>query len=753
MDSINRIPLVWDTEDDKNLLGSLFPQGLKSSGFSSGNKFPQFPINNDFTTLSPKDIGNKYYGNNQVYEQGGIKVYADDDIPIKGGTLEEVKVYDNDFYKDFKDFSFTLFVTKNGARLLSQFKECVVSSNEIALFLEIDDVNNFTGSVMEAKVGSNVDRSKLPIAEMLIFMRSKKVNLEDKDIIELINGAFQSRNSLLNWIGSVAIKVATGITSFVFKGVNLLNQAFIDLFDALLIAENHWNTEAKEYSPFFVPDKVLELLKTNDNDSKITEAILLPITLQIVGIEKGISSSMALLKPILPDKIYNNLNHNLSLKFQEIDSFLEHIKGAHFLELIKTAAEVANAHLCGFINGIVDFFKGIFEIIGIVLNIVQAQVDFIREPFYYGSLLAEIFENIIGVIVAFDMKQFIIKAFLLPLELLSKTINFVKNINIDLTAIKINLSKVGYIAGYMLGLVAAIIVDAFLTGGVKAVEDIIKALQTFLTKPGTVLKDLIQTVGSKSKAAIDAVIDFIATMANKLKNGAIKLFEDFKQFVDDVFKWLEELFGASKTLDDYIKLSVELVEATKNKTLFQKSNKLDELYEAAKVANKELKTTTNNFAIETKGEAGFRDGLKSKERAIEKIESDYAGDASRLVDIAGSKVVYETVDELYFALNKFNKKYKILKIKDRIQKPLVSGYRDILINVEMKNRHIVEFRLHLKEMDIATETGHKFYQQRRTLEAISTKRELTIEEQITIKKLKAQEKTLYDKAWEKIINK
>jgi hypothetical protein len=78
--------------------------------------------------------------------------------------------------------------------------------------------------------------------------------------------------------------------------------------------------KGKQAAPFFVTDKVLELLKTNNNDSKITEAILLPITLQIVGIKKGITSSMALLKPILPDKIYNNLSHNLSLKFNEIDT-------------------------------------------------------------------------------------------------------------------------------------------------------------------------------------------------------------------------------------------------------------------------------------------------------------------------------------------------------------------------------------------------------------------------------------------------
>ena len=56
-------------------------------------------------------------------------------------------------------------------------------------------------------------------------------------------------------------------------------------------------------------------------------------------------------------------------------------------------------------------------------------------------------------------------------------------------------------------------------------------------------------------------------------------------------------------------------------------------------------------------------------------------------------------------------------------------------------------------MDLATEAGHKLYQQRRTLEAISIKRELTIEEQINISKLEAKEKNLYDEAWNKITNK
>jgi hypothetical protein len=547
MDSINGIPLIWDSEGDKNLFGKLF-QGVTSPSLPSNNKFPQFPVNNDFTTLSPKDIGNKYYGNNPVYDSKGVRVYTDEDIPPNTIQLKEVKVYNNDFYKEFKDFSFTLFVSKDGARLLTQYKECVVSSDEIALFLEINDVNNFTGSVMEAKVGSKVNQSKLPIAQMLVFMRDNKVNLEDSEIFKLINGAFSSRNSLLHWLYSAGIRVATGITTFVFDSLDAINQGIISVFDALLIDEKHWNTEVKEYSNFFIPTQLLELLKINNNDSKVAEALLLPITLQIDGIEKGIAGSLKLVKPILPNAIYDNLDQNLKLKFKEIDVFFEHIKQDSFLEFVKTATEVANAYLCGFINSIVEFFKGIFEIIGIVLNMLKTFVLAKVDPLYYTSLLIEIFENIIEVIINFDLKQFIINAFTYPLVLLQKIFAFVKNTNFNLEGIKINLSKIGYIGGYIIGLVVAIIIDALLTGGVKAVEDIIKALQTFLTKPGTVLKDLLQTAGRKTVAVVETVIDLIATLARKLKNGAVKLFEDFKGFIDDVFKWLEELFGAIKKI-------------------------------------------------------------------------------------------------------------------------------------------------------------------------------------------------------------
>jgi len=75
------------------------------------------------------------------------------------------------------------------------------------------------------------------------------------------------------------------------------------------------------------------------------------------------------------------------------------------------------------------------------------------------------------------------------------------------------------------------------------------------------------------------------------------------------------------------------------------------------------------------------------------------------------------------------------------------------MNIEMKNGHVVEFRLHLKEMDIASNgIGHKLYEERRTLEALSESRILTKQEKIKIRQLKKQEIELYSNAWQKIIN-
>ena len=213
---------------------------------------------------------------------------------------------------------------------------------------------------------------------------------------------------------------------------------------------------------------------------------------------------------------------------------------------------------------------------------------------------------------------------------------------------------------------------------------------------------------------------------------------------------------SDRQLEKYQQVSGKISQQLKDAASTQNTDNLNKLYESAQKTNKELENMTEDFAKETGGKPGIRPkeingGLKSRERAIEKINSDYNGDASKLVDIAGSKVVYENLDDLYAALEKFSQKYEIVKFKDRIQNPTPTGYRDILMNVRMKNGHIVEFRLHLKAMDEAADKSHKIYQEQRSLEAVAKTRNLSDAEKIRIRFLKNEQIKLHNEAWQKIL--
>ena len=208
-------------------------------------------------------------------------------------------------------------------------------------------------------------------------------------------------------------------------------------------------------------------------------------------------------------------------------------------------------------------------------------------------------------------------------------------------------------------------------------------------------------------------------------------------------------------------VSARVIEAIPSTTLYQNTDDLDALYDAALIAKNELRSITNSVADNTNGVAGFRpdeinNGLKSRARAEEKIAADYAGDASRLVDIAGSKIVYETLDDLYLALDNTFGNYQILKIKDRIKNPLPSGYRDILMNLQMSNGHIVEFRLHLKEIDeIADGIGHELYEQVRSIEAIIETEQggvATAQQIGEIQQFNQQMEQLYNDAYQVILS-
>jgi hypothetical protein len=176
---------------------------------------------------------------------------------------------------------------------------------------------------------------------------------------------------------------------------------------------------------------------------------------------------------------------------------------------------------------------------------------------------------------------------------------------------------------------------------------------------------------------------------------------------------------------------------------------LDTLYAEAKVADGDLHTTTQHVAAAHHGRAVFPPSLKGRERATEKIEAEYHGDASRIFDLCRSTIEYESIGDLYHGLDSIAHELHVIRLKDRFAHPLESGYRDILMNVRMTNGHVCEIQLHLRQILAVKEREHKLYEVTRSLEATAKRenRELTAEEAATIAKLKAEAKRDYDAAF------
>jgi hypothetical protein len=181
----------------------------------------------------------------------------------------------------------------------------------------------------------------------------------------------------------------------------------------------------------------------------------------------------------------------------------------------------------------------------------------------------------------------------------------------------------------------------------------------------------------------------------------------------------------------------------------QKTDNLDRLYADAAVAQTELAELTENIAKEYEGQSLCPPTLKGRARAMEKIATDYDNDASRIVDLARSSVVFRRPAQVAAALRGICARSRVIRVKDRFAKP-VNGYRDILLNIEMGNGHVVEMQLHLRAI-LKAKNGpaHALYEQARTIKARARAegRALTRQERLEIVELDNRARTLYEEAF------
>lgn len=132
--------------------------------------------------------------------------------------------------------------------------------------------------------------------------------------------------------------------------------------------------------------------------------------------------------------------------------------------------------------------------------------------------------------------------------------------------------------------------------------------------------------------------------------------------------------------------------------------------------------TPDQMTDETRAKALLPPGLMGRARALEKIRVHYGGDVSLLLDLTRNALVFQSLDDLYAAIDKIRSRHEIVRIRDRIAEPTEMGYRDIALDVRTSNDHIATMRLLPGPILEAKSQDHKLYAERQSIVAAARRR-------------------------------
>ncbi len=131
--------------------------------------------------------------------------------------------------------------------------------------------------------------------------------------------------------------------------------------------------------------------------------------------------------------------------------------------------------------------------------------------------------------------------------------------------------------------------------------------------------------------------------------------------------------------------------------------------------NSEAETEFHNLMAQLQNDFGGelleRQTMKRAERIIEKVNNDYGGDFSRVVDVWGGSLIFDNEQDLLNALEKLQQRGDVVRLKNKWANPDDTGYRDINANIRLSNGVVVELQLHNRGvMNVKNEIGHSLYE-------------------------------------------
>ncbi|WP_333809342.1 hypothetical protein [Flavobacterium sp.] len=464
----------------------------------------------------------------------------------------------NDILND-KSTSVIVFISDDGVKLERAYQNIECYNNEVVLFIENDFGSNLFGSVLRIKLGANItENSNFPASQTAKVINAFKLGI-DIDTVTLskaIKEEIENNEGIIHYIKKrfwATDKIVSVPVNFAF---NTLKEAFDSIssgINSIKLEENRW----RYYNEDGTKNEEKNLLFFNLNDFEKLEA-----KLKTNYHKKMFSSALkqlnnkndewkANIKTLKFDKENKYLHTYINDSINKIDNILKPTKDflgnpeALVIENNKDTLIALNAFLVGFINGIIEIFKGLFDILSLLCQLFEG----IRKGTSYlaqnlASLFSMFFEGIENFLDSLKnlftkenlkaLLQFIVQLPKLFLQLSIEGTNYLLN-----TDLKVPIDAFGYYIGYFIGMLVDIIISAIFTGGAKTVADVLKIISKQFTEIYKFAKSTLKYTSKVATNSIEYTIDLLA----KLRNGA----KNIKPFLEEILEWLRKLFDDIKS--------------------------------------------------------------------------------------------------------------------------------------------------------------------------------------------------------------
>jgi hypothetical protein len=545
------------------LIGNSFNKVL--GGNSPNDTIQETTVLKTPTELKQKtvrQIANTYYNGKPVAETKGFQIYSDDTILT--GDIEEVVIYRSRFSEMIGEIDVVLFASKNGAFLLQRYMEALPQSNELILFLEINDDYNYN-TIFRVVAGANLTNKKdIPFADILTFTRKHEVTVTPEDLKELVEkGIYKNKAGLINWFFNLKDASVGRIFNFftkqIFKEAENFFVGIGDGIAGLKISEKGWNPNPKEgqYNPTFIPEALYTELKkfyeqeasknpyeNLDGQKKVISKIVRVLFEKIDDIKLHFKNLLKAAEPLFPDYIYIKINLALDSFFKQIDSIEGYLSDplTGMQHIIYKSFQIANAFLCGIYNSIIDIIAGIFSLIGFIFKAVYEIKNISDNKVEYGEIFLELMEEMIGGIMTFDYAGFLYQSITFQIKNIIRLVKWIEN-----TASGFTLEKAAYYYGYIIGIIIDIILETLLSGGTAALAKLAKSVESFLLKPLEKITQGIEKTVTFTKDLLTKVLEFIQMIIREFKKGVKELFAKMNKLLDEVFGLGEDVASTPKT--------------------------------------------------------------------------------------------------------------------------------------------------------------------------------------------------------------